>query len=85
VDDARLVAADQNPGEWLSYGKNYYEDRYSPLDQINKSTIDSLGLTWSINLGTKRGLEATPIVANGVMCFTGPWSKVYAVDARQQS
>ena len=83
IDDAALVNTDQHPGEWLSYGRNYYEDRYSPLNQINKTTVDSLGLAWSINLGTKRGMEATPIVANGVMYFTGPWSKVYAVDAQR--
>jgi len=80
INDQSLIDADLNPSEWLSYGRNYQEDRHSPLNQINKSTIDSLGLAWSIDLGTKRGIEATPIVANGVMYFTGTWSKVYAVD-----
>jgi len=83
INDQRLIDADQTPSEWLSYGKNYQEDRHSSLNQINKSTIDSLGLAWSINLGTKRGLEATPIVADGMMYFTGTWSKVYAVDIRK--
>ncbi len=82
IDDARLINANQTPEEWLSYGRNYEESRFSPLNQINKTTIDSLGLAWSINLGTRGGLEATPIVANGIMYFTGTWSKVYAVDAR---
>ncbi len=82
IDDERLVQADQTPEEWLSYGRNYEENRFSPLDQINKTTIDSLGLAWSLKLGTKRGLEATPLVANGIMYFTGTWSKAYAVDAR---
>lgn len=83
IDDKRLLNADETPSEWLSYGRNYQENRHSPLNQINKSTIDSLGLAWSINLGTKRGIEATPIVANGIMYFTGTWSKVYAVDVRK--
>ena len=83
INDLRLIDADQTPSEWLSYGKNYQENRHSSLNQINKLTIDSLGLAWSINLETKRGLEATPIVANGVMYFTGTWSKVYAVDIRK--
>ena len=82
IDDRRLVKADESPEEWLSYGRNYAETRYSPLNQINKSNVDSLGLAWSLVLGTKRGLEATPIVADGIMYFTGTWSKVYAVDAR---
>lgn len=83
IDDERLVQADQTPEEWLSYGRNYEENRFSPLDQINKTTIDSLGLAWSFKLGSRRGLEATPLVANGIMYFTGTWSKAYAVDARK--
>ncbi|MDH3245750.1 MAG: PQQ-dependent dehydrogenase, methanol/ethanol family [Saprospiraceae bacterium] len=83
VNDERLLNVDATPSEWLTYGRNYQENRHSPLNQINKSNIDSLGLAWSISLGTKRGLEATPIVTNGVMYFTGTWSKVYAVDVRK--
>ena len=83
IDDQRLIYADQSSSEWLTYGKNYSEDRHSSLNQINKSTISNLGLAWSINLGTKRGLEATPLVANGIMYFTGTWSVIYAVDVRQ--
>lgn len=83
INAERLLSADATPEDWLSYGKNYNEDRFSPLDQINKSNIDSLGLAWSINLGTTRGIEATPIVVDGIMYVTGPWSVVYAIDARK--
>ena len=83
VDDTRLLNADESPGDWLSYGRNYQEDRYSPLDQITKSNVNELGLVWSINLGTTRGVEATPIVVDGIMYVTGPWSIVYAIDARK--
>ena len=83
INDERLINADDTPSEWLSYGRNYQENRHSPLNQINKTTIDSLGLAWSIKLGTKRGIEATPIVANGIMYFTSTWSKVHAVDVRK--
>lgn len=79
----RLLSADATPEDWLTYGKNYNEDRFSPLDQITKANIDSLGLAWSINLGTTRGIEATPIVVDGIMYVTGPWSVVYAIDARK--
>jgi len=34
VDYKRLVNADNTPGDWLSYGRNYAEDRYSTLEQI---------------------------------------------------
>ena len=83
ITDLTLRNSDQTPSNWISYGKNYQEDRHSRLMQINKSTIDNLGLVWSIELGTKRGLEATPIVYDGIMYFTGTWSKVYAVDVRK--
>jgi quinohemoprotein ethanol dehydrogenase len=84
IDDAVLVAAKENNYDWLSYGKNYSEDRYSSLNQINLSNVKDLGLAWSIDLGTMRGIEATPIVVDGIMYFTGPWSVVYAVDTRKQ-
>src|SRR5680860_846322 len=83
VNTDRLETADSTPEDWLSYGKNYSEDRFSTLNQINKSNIDSLGLAWSIDLGTTRGIEATPIVVDGIMYLTGPWSVVYAIDARK--
>jgi len=83
VDTNRLLNADKSPGDWLSYGRNYAEDRFSSLNQITKSNIKDLGLAWSFNLGTNRGIEATPIVVDGIMYISGPWSAVYAIDARK--
>ncbi|MCH6235838.1 PQQ-dependent dehydrogenase, methanol/ethanol family [Cognataquiflexum rubidum] len=83
VDTNRLLNADESPGDWLSYGRNYAEDRYSSLNQITKSNIKELGLAWSFNLGTTRGIEATPLVVDGIMYISGPWSIVYAIDARK--
>jgi quinohemoprotein ethanol dehydrogenase len=78
IDDNRLINTDELPGDWLSYGRNYSEDRFSALKQISKNNIDSLGLAWSINLGTTKGFEATPLVVDGIMYVSGPWSFVYA-------
>src|SRR5687768_5020056 len=83
VNNERLVNADETPGDWMSYGRNYSENRYSPLNQITKANIADLGLAWSINLGTTRGIEATPLVVDGIMYISGPWSVVYAIDARK--
>src|SRR4030095_3447497 len=78
----RLVNADNTPGDWLSYGRNYAEDRYSSLEQITKDNIKNMGLAWSLSIGTTlNGIETTPVVVDGIMYFTGPWSKVYAVNA----
>ncbi|MBT3708458.1 MAG: PQQ-binding-like beta-propeller repeat protein, partial [Gammaproteobacteria bacterium] len=82
VNGQRIIEADSEPENWLSHGRTYSEQRYSPLSDINRSNIENLGLAWVYKTGTKRGLEATPIVINGVIYTTGSWSKVYAVDAR---
>lgn len=81
VDDAVLINADARPGEWLNHGRDYAEQRFSPLESINKDTVGNLGLAWSFDTQTDRGLEATPIVVDGVMYLTGSWSRVYALDA----
>lgn len=70
------------PGEWLTYGLNYEEQRYSLLGQINKNTVGTLGLAWWAQLDTDRGQEATPLMHDGVLFTTTAWSKVAAFDAK---
>ena len=82
IDDDALRNAEATPGNWLSHGRTYQEQRYSPLKQINQDNLDKLGLAWTLDLGTKRGIQATPLVVDGIMFFTGPWSVVHAVDSR---
>ncbi len=67
---------------WLSHGYDYREQRFSPLTGINDKNVAELGLEWSFDTDFNRGLEATPIVVNGVMYVTGNWSFVYALNAR---
>jgi glucose dehydrogenase len=81
ITTERIVAADAAPGDWLAYGRDYKEQRFSPLTQINKDSIDDLELAWTADMYTTRGLEASPIVVDGIMYMTGSWSVVYAVDA----
>jgi quinohemoprotein ethanol dehydrogenase len=82
IDDATLRGADGDSANWLMYGRTYDEHRFSPLDEVNEQTVGSLGLVWSRELDTSRGLEATPLVYDGVLYTTGSWSIVYAIDAR---
>ena len=82
IDTKRILAADEAPGDWLSYGRDYGEQRFSPLTQVNKETIKDLELAWSFDMYTNRGLEASPIVVDGIMYMTGSWSVVFAVDAK---
>jgi PQQ-dependent dehydrogenase (methanol/ethanol family) len=82
VDAARLTGADADPGDWMSQGRTYSEQRFSPLAQVNDGNVAGLGLAWSFELATNRGVETTPIVVDGVMYVTSSWSLVYALDAR---
>jgi quinohemoprotein ethanol dehydrogenase len=84
VDAARLLAADDpaNVGQWMSYGRTYSEQRFSPLAKINTDNVSQLGLAWYADIDTRRGHEATPLVVDGVIYITTPWSKLYAYDAK---
>ena len=68
--------------DWHLHGGTQTDRRFSPLNQINERTVSRLGLAWSMELGTSRGLEATPIVEDGVIYTTGAWNMVFAFDAR---
>ena len=83
VDDAVLRNAAKSGEEWLTYGRDPGETRYSPLNQINTSNVSRLGLAWSYDLGLGGGnQEATPLVWNGTIYGITNWSVVFAVDAR---
>ncbi len=80
VDGARI--ANPEPGSWPSHGRSYFEQRFSPLASIDQGNVAELGPAWSYLTKTRRGLEATPLVVDGVLYATGSWSRVYALDAR---
>ncbi|HYP79308.1 MAG TPA: PQQ-dependent dehydrogenase, methanol/ethanol family [Steroidobacteraceae bacterium] len=82
VDATRIINADSEPGSWMSHGRTYSEQRFSPLDSINKTSVSTLGLGWFADLDSNRGQEATPIMVDGVLYVTTAWSKVKAYDAR---
>jgi len=86
VPKAALVTSEviikAEPTSWLSHGRTYSEQRHAPLSEINQENISELGLSWSYDLGTSRGIEATPIVHDGVMYVTSTWNIVHALDAK---
>ena len=81
IDGARMMNADREPGNWMSYGRSYSEQRFSALKGIDDHNVARLGLAWHFDLDTRRGQEATPLVVDGRMYFTSAWSKVFALDA----
>ncbi len=80
VDDARLLAGSPDGADWLSYGRTYDEQRFSPLTQVTDANVSQLGLAWSADLDTARGQEATPVVVDGIMYVSTAWSMVKAYD-----
>jgi quinohemoprotein ethanol dehydrogenase len=81
VDAARLNAAGKDDANWMTYGRTYDEQRYSPLKDINDKSVSKLGLAWYFDTDYDRGLEGTPLVVDGVMYSTGNWNMVYANNA----
>lgn len=81
VDGARIIAADSEPGSWMTYGRTYDEQRFSPLKDINADNVSQLKLAWHYNLdAVHRAQESTPVVVDGVMYVTSAYSKVFALD-----
>src|SRR2546421_8528651 len=78
VTDATLASPD--PADWLMVSRTYDEQRFSPLNQINKANVGQLRMAWARGLpaGTQ---ESTPIVYRGVMYLFAPGATIQAVDA----
>lgn len=87
IDEQRLLKADEETGNWMSLGRNFMQQHHSPLKQINEENVKDLGFAWQYETNSNRGrvyrgLEATPIVVDGVLYTSGAWSQVYALDAK---
>lgn len=82
VDTAAIRANASGTKDWLNYGLDYAETRFSKLNQINTENVKNLGLMWTYSLESERGVEATPLVVDGIMYVTASWSVVHAVDVR---
>lgn len=68
--------------DWSMHGGSPREERFSPLTQIDRNSVARLGLAWSYQTGTNRGLEATPLVVEGILYATASWSIVFALDGK---
>jgi PQQ-dependent dehydrogenase (methanol/ethanol family) len=78
----RLTAADRDLANWMTYGRTYSEQRFSPLTQITVDDVVKLKPAWHFDLDSDRGQEETPIIVDGVMYVGTAWSEVVALDAR---
>ena len=82
LTSTHIMNAPAMPDVWMSYGGGYDEQRHSYLTSVDTENIHRLGVAWSYDFATTRGVEATPLVIDGVMYVTGAWSIVYALDAK---
>ncbi|MEJ0098544.1 MAG: PQQ-dependent dehydrogenase, methanol/ethanol family [Pseudomonadota bacterium] len=82
VDTRRLLNADKEAGQWMSHSRTYDEQYFSPLKNINEANVAKLGLAFYVDLPTNQNVETTPLMVDGVLYVTLPWSMVMAVDAK---
>ncbi len=76
-----VASAPRGDVDWRKHGLTDGEGRFSELADINTSNVEGLGLAWSFDYPTNRGMESTPLVSGGVIYSTSSWSMVYAHDA----
>lgn len=82
VDAERLNRAHEDTANWLTYYGSYRSWRYSPLDQIDRSNVESLRPVWAFESGiTDGGMQSAPIVVDGVMYVATAWNQVFALNA----
>jgi alcohol dehydrogenase (cytochrome c) len=83
VSSSDLIKAQDNAGEWLMYGRDYRNWRFSPLKEITPANAAALRPVWAMSTGGKfGGLEATPLFHDGKLFFSADYARVFAVDAR---
>jgi alcohol dehydrogenase (cytochrome c) len=81
IDPARIQSAEQNPNDWVTYHGGYRSYHFSALDQINATNVKNLQVAWTHFPGrSTRGLQSTPLVADGVLYYSGSYSRVFALD-----
>ncbi len=83
VTEQRLLSANDEPGNWMMYGRTYKEQRFSPLQQINAANVSKLKLDWFADIPSINGFSSTPLVIDGVIYLTGSFANVFAIDTRE--
>ena len=82
VSAKRLLNAEKEPGQWMTYGGTYSEQRFSRLKQINSDNVGQLGLKWFADYETNQNQHGSPLYVDGVLYVSTARNVVYAYDAR---
>ena len=81
IDGARLLNADKEPDNWMTYHSSYRSWHYSALDQINTGNVANLREAWShVASRSVRGLQSYPLAADGILYYSGSYNQVWALD-----
>ena len=81
IDDARLKSAASDPANWITHGRDLAATRFSPSTQITTDNVARLRPAFIYQTGTAATFQTTPLVADGIMYLSAPFSHVMAVDA----
>jgi glucose dehydrogenase len=83
VTSSDLLKAQDNGKEWLTYGRDYRNWRYSPLSEITPDNASKLSPVWAMSTGGQLGgLEGTPLFRDGILYFSADYARTFAVDAK---
>jgi alcohol dehydrogenase (cytochrome c) len=82
LDDKRLLTAPAETQSWIHTSRDYGNQRFVPLAQINRQNVAGLAPRWIYQTGVTASFQATPIVVDGVMYVSMPFNHVAAIDAR---
>jgi alcohol dehydrogenase (cytochrome c) len=80
VTDANLLEAAQDPNNWLHYGRDYANTRFSPLSQVNADNVKKLVPKWNLSFGVLEGQDSQAVAYNGIVYVTSSFNKVWALD-----
>ena len=80
VTHARALDATNDVENWSLHGRTYNEQRFSPLEQINRDNVNRLGVAWALDIPSTNGLVATPLIVDGTIYLSAPFSVIHAVD-----
>ena len=82
VTAERLVKAEKEPGQWMTYGGTYSEQRFAPLKKIDSGNVGELGLKWFADYDTNQNQHGSPLYIDGVIYVSTARNVVYAFDAK---
>ena len=80
--NARMTTDMRDAAAWPSFGRDYTNDRYSPLTRVNTGNVNELQLAWEYHTGITQGFETSPVIAGGIMYISTSLGHVLALDAR---